>query len=91
VYLLGRHYFIPGLSWQATPLTTVFVEALSNLNDGSVMLAPYVEYNATDNLYLSAGGYGAFGSNPSLDLVPVFGSEFGAYPNQYYAFVRYYF
>jgi hypothetical protein len=93
VYLLGRHYVIPGISWQATPLVTVFAEVLGNLNDGSLMLAPYVEYNATDNLYLSAGLYGSTGSSPRIVGGGQFwlGTEFGAYPTQYYAFARYYF
>lgn len=93
VYLLGRHYVIPGISWQATPLVTVFAEFLGNLNDGSLMLAPYVEYNATDNLYLSAGWYGSTGGSPRIvgGGKLWLGSEFGAYPTQYYAFLRYYF
>ena len=56
VYLLGRHYIIPGISWQLTPLATVFAEVLSNLNDGSLLIAPSLEYNISDNLYLSLGG-----------------------------------
>jgi hypothetical protein len=102
VYLFGRHYVIPGISWQATGLTTVSGQVLANLNDGSVLLAPYVEYNAAENLYLSAGGYVAIGEEPTAIPVPLwlagpgaviprFNSEFGAYPSQYYAFLRYYF
>jgi len=91
VYLLGRHYIIPGLSWQATPLTTVSAEIFSDLNDGSLLFSPYVEYNVSENLYLSAGGYVAIGPGPVYDPMPVFQSEFGTYPNQYYAFFRYYF
>jgi hypothetical protein len=103
VYLLGRHYVIPGLSWQASPLTTLFVEVLANLSDGSFLLSPYLEYNASDNLYLSAGVYGAIGKRPDAIVLPLsqvggqdtvipgFNSEFGAYPSQYYAFLRYYF
>jgi hypothetical protein len=92
VYLLGRHYLIPGMSYQLTALTTLSINTLVNLTDGSVLLAPYVEYNLTENTYISVGGYGAFGDGPAIGLFgPVLNSEFGAYPQQYYAFLRYYF
>jgi hypothetical protein len=102
VYLFGQHYLIPGVTWQVTPLTSVAGQVLANLNDGSFLLAPLVEYNATDNLYLSAGGYLAVGDNPTAIPIPVFfadenvvipsfNSEFGAYPSQYYGFLNYYF
>jgi hypothetical protein len=100
VYLFGRHYIIPGVMWQATPLTSLGGQVLANLNDNSYLLAPLVEYNASDNLYLSVGGYLAIGDNPTaLDLsapssdvvIPLLNSEFGAYPSQYYLFLNYYF
>ena len=102
VYFFGRQYLIPGVTWQATPLTSIAAQALANLNDGSFLVAPYVEYNATDNVYLSAGGYLPIGDNPTAvpapsayaangGMIPRFNSEFGAYPAQYYAFLRYYF
>jgi hypothetical protein len=102
VYYFGRHYVIPGVVWQVTALTSLSGQVLANLSDGSCLLAPYLEYNATDNLYLSFGGYLAIGDNPtatvvagspvdSPSVVPRFNSEFGAYPSEYYAFLRYYF
>ena len=103
VYFLGRHYLLPGASWQVSPLTSLFVQVLANLSDGSFLFAPYLEYNATDNLYLSLGGYVAVGENPEAlilpfasnegedNVIPILNSEFGAYPTQYYAFLRYYF
>lgn len=102
VYLFGRHYLIPGATWQVTPLTSVAGQVLANLDDASFLLAPYVEYNVSDNVYLSAGGYLSIGDNPTAlvpraavaggaVVVPLLNSEFGAYPQQYYAFLRYYF
>jgi hypothetical protein len=102
VYFFGRQYLIPGLTWQATPLASFAAQVLANLGDGSFLVAPYVEYNATDNLYLSAGGYLPVGDDPTAvpfpgnggdpdNVIPLFNSEFGAYPAQYYAFLRYYF
>jgi hypothetical protein len=102
VYLFGQQYLIPGVTWQATPLTSLAGQVLANLNDGSFLFAPYLEYNASDNLYLSAGGYVALGENPTAIpvttfasddnvVIPSFNSEFGAYPTQYYGFLRYYY
>jgi hypothetical protein len=96
VYFFGRHYIIPGVSWQVTPLTVLFVEVLANVSDGSFLLAPNVEYNAAENIYLSIGAYGAIGKNPEMATVGhleqlQFNSEFGAYSSRYYAFLRYYF
>jgi hypothetical protein len=99
VYLLGRHYLVPGASYQLTALMTFFVQSFVNLSDGSVLIAPYVEYNIAEDMYLSVGGYATIGDNPSVQASqgitsiprPVLNSEFGSYPNQYYAFLRYYF
>jgi hypothetical protein len=98
VYLLGRHYLIPGLSWPATPLWTVTASALVGLSDGSWMLAPIVEYNVRENFYLSAGGFAGFGERPLSDPMVFAGaaptilrSEFGTYPDTFYASLRYYF
>ena len=100
-YLFGRHYLIPGVTWQITPLTSLACQVLANLNDGSFLLAPNLEYNATANMYLSVGGYLAIGEHPTADqvltfadqvvVIPSFNSEFGAYPTEYYGFLRYYF
>jgi hypothetical protein len=108
VYLLGRHYVIPGVTWPATPLWSVTGSVLWNLSDGSALIAPVVEYNARENLYLSAGAFVGIGPVPAWDPVPgsqpvvgsglildpvstIFSSEFGAYPDTYYASIRYYY
>jgi hypothetical protein len=99
VYLLGRHYLVPGISYQLTALTFLFVESLVSLTDGSVLVTPYIEYNMAENVYLSIGGYGAIGDHPSITSIHggnatagmTLSSEFGSYPQQVYAFLRYYF
>jgi hypothetical protein len=93
VYLFGRHYLIPGVVWQATALTSVSGQVLANLDDFSCLVAPLVQYNATENLYLSAGGYLALGDNPTAGdtAIPTFNSEFGAYPSELYLFLNYYY
>ena len=70
VYLLGKHYVIPGISWPATPLLSVTVSVLWNLSDGSALLAPVVEYNWRENVYLSAGAFAGLGAAPTYDPVP---------------------
>jgi hypothetical protein len=92
VYLLGKQYLIPGVSYQLTPLTLLFGELLVNLSDGSFLVYPYIEYNISENVYLSVGGYAAVGDNPAvLNNQVVLNSEFGTYPSQLFAFLRYYF
>jgi len=98
VYLLGRHYFIPGASWQMTPLLIFSGTALINLEDPSVYFAPQVEYNIAENIYLSAGGYIGIGKRPynqigddSSDHSLIYRSEFGGYSDMYFTSFRVYF
>jgi len=98
VYLLGRHYFIPGASWQMTPLLVLSSTALMNLEDPSVYFAPQVEYNIAENIYLSAGGFIGLGKRPynrppidSFYPSLVYRSEFGGYSDMYFTSFRVYF
>lgn len=97
VYLMGRHYLAPGLSCQLTPLVTVTALALWNLSDRSFFFAPQVEYNVSQNMYVSAGAFVGTGKSPDLNSrenllpVPQFRSEFGGYPDIYFSSFRIYF
>jgi hypothetical protein len=98
VYLLGKHYLVPGVSRQITPLVTISGEAIINLNDQSSFLIPQIEYNIAENIYLSGGAYLGFGKGigvSSLDYLPYprlyLKSEFGAYPQIYFTSFRVYF
>lgn len=98
VYLLGKHYVIPGVSYQLTPLITVSGETLVNLTDPSTYIAATGEHNIAENIYLSAGFYLSAGQGPTLDEAaeePIraanFESEFGTYPDIVYASFRIYF
>lgn len=88
-YLLGRHYLIPGASLQLTPLVTGSLELLWNLSDGSVYIAPGMEYNVAENVYLAGGAFVGLGSEPALQAG--LRSEFGTYPDTFYASFRVYF
>jgi hypothetical protein len=94
VYLLGRHYLIPGIVYQCSPLVVFTGQALINVTDPSVFLAPQIEYNVASDFYLSAGAFIGIGENPIVGngTVPVsLRSEFGGYPNIFFASLRRYF
>lgn len=89
VYLLGRHYLTPGITWEFTPLAIGSLQILTNLSDKSVYLTPSVEYNVAQNIYLSGGAFIGVGEGPGT--MPEINSEFGIYPNIYHTSFRYYF
>jgi hypothetical protein len=98
VYLLGKHYLVPGVSCQITPLLTASSEALLNLSDPSVFLAPNLEYNIAQDIYIAAGTYVGIGRRPEAVMLEGLGStrvsfrsEFGSYPDSYYGSFRIYF
>ncbi len=97
VYLLGRHYLNFGATLQLSPLLPFTGLVILNLSDRSVILAPQVEYNIAENIYLAGGAYFGFGKRPETVLGPIdtasvlFHSEFGAYPDMIFASFRVYF
>ena len=92
VYLMGRHYFSAGATWQVTPLLPFTLLIIWNLSDGSLTLAPSAEYNVAENFYLAAGAYLGRGDPPGMGSTgPVMRSEFGTWPHMFYTALRYYF
>jgi len=97
VYLLGKHYLAPGISYQATPLIIISGQALINLADPSLLLAPQAEYNIAQDIYLSAGAYLGLGKSPIFEIDRSHGpilrlrSEFGGYPDFIFTSFRVYF
>jgi hypothetical protein len=97
VYLMARHYLNIGVTYQVTPLIPFNGMLIVNLTDGSFTLAPTLEYNIAENIYLSAGAYVGIGKKPGI--LPVlespgfirYHSEFGAYPSMVYTSFRIYF
>lgn len=92
VYLLSRHYLIPGFSTAITPLISANMSAIYNLNDSSAYFTPRLEYNIASNMYLGIGANISIGKRAlyagSL-IAP--NSEFGLYPDYYYSSIRLYF
>ena len=92
VYLMGRHYFVPGLTFQITPLISLSGVVLSNIADPSVFPSLQVEYNFAQDIYLSAGGFIGIGKRPETeDEETQFRSEFGGYPTLFFSSFRLYF
>ena len=92
VYLMGRHYFVPGLTFQVTPLMSLGGVVLSNMSDPSLFPSLQIEYNFAQDIYLSAGGFIGIGKRPETeDYETQFGSEFGGYPTLFFSSFRIYF
>ena len=92
VYLMGRHYFVPGLTFQITPLVSLGGVVLANISDPSVFPSLQVEYNFAQDIYLSAGGFIGIGKRPETeDEETQFRSEFGGYPTLFFSSFRIYF
>ncbi len=101
VYLMGKHYLIAGGSYQFNLLISGGGQIMFNATDNSGLIAPNIEYNIAQNIYLSAGAF--IGTGPSMKIsspegvleVPAldidFGSEFGNYPDMAFASFRVYF
>ena len=85
------------MDFQLTPLITLSGQVLINLRDGSLFAAPQLEYNLSENIYLSAGLFWSFGREPGfrtdqgMPPATAMESEFGAYPDMAYTSFRVYF
>lgn len=94
VFLLGKHYLIPAVSWIASPLMSVSASAFINVKDRSTFFNIKGERSWSDNLYSDFGLYLSTGKNFYTDETQLklnYGSEFGGYPTSLYASLRYYF
>ena len=92
IYLMGKHYFVPGLTFQITPLISLSGVVLSNIANPSVFPSLQVEYNLAQDIYLSAGGFIGIGKRPKTeDEETQFRSEFGGYPTLFFSSFRIYF
>lgn len=98
VYLLGRHYLIPGMSWEITPLWVSTTQVMVNLSDPSCLLSPVIDYNIREDIYLSAGAFVSLGDEGTVVSLPAAGgswfepeSEFGMYADMFYMQVKIYF
>lgn len=92
VYLMSKHYVVPGLTCQITPLISLSSIILSNVSDPSVFPSLQIEYNLAQDIYLSAGGFVGVGKRPeTAGEETQYRSEFGGYSNLYFLSFRVYF
>ena len=94
VYLLGKNYLAPGFVWNVKPLVTINGALLWNVDDDSAYVTTSLDYNITGNMYIGIGADIAIGdkaeggcSGAGMEIP----SEFGAYPDLYYSYLRIYF
>lgn len=90
VFLLGRHYLIPALSLQLSPLVSLQFQSLVNLDDRSSFSLLAAAYNVAENFYMDFGLYGFSGAGIN-GPPPTLGSEYGGSPTTFYVSLKYYF
>lgn len=93
VYLLGKHYLSAGMTYQLHPLIPFSVFAIYNISDKSMIISPSLEYNISENIYLSFGAFLSSGKGIQLANIDTMNlrSEFGSYPNLIFTAFRIYF
>lgn len=101
VYLLGQNYLVAGGSYQFNMLWGAGGQIMFNADDYSGIIAPTIEYNVAENVYISAGAFISTGPSAKIIYIyekqavppiePDFGSEFGNYPDMAFASFRLYF
>ena len=93
VFLLGENYLLPSLSFRATPLLSLAMQAIVNLDDASGYTSLSAEYNIAENFYIDFAAYFFVGDDLTTSpfQTPMLGSEYGANPNMLYTSIRWYF
>jgi hypothetical protein len=94
VFLLGQNYLIPAINWTVSPLLSLSLQSISNLDDSSSFINLSGEYSISENLYANFGLYYFYGdalkftpSPPYLQIT----SEYGMNSDLLYLALRYYF
>ena len=93
-YYLGPHYLggLVSLSPDVENRLMIGVNALTNLQDPSGALTPFLSYDIGQSTRVALGGLISFGDPPSFTaLPPTFPTEFGAYGTLGYTQVSVYF
>jgi hypothetical protein len=81
---LGRHMAAVLAEFYPSYTGTIYLRVLGNVDDRSVLVNPWASWQLGDYLLLRAGGYISAGRRPAEELR----SEFGSYPDFYYAELR---
>jgi hypothetical protein len=92
VFLMGKQYLIPNISYQISPLLNANMSSIINLADNSYFFSPSFEYSLSQNTYISLGAFLGIGKGlEASSSETIFNSEFGSYPNLYFCSLRKYF
>jgi hypothetical protein len=90
---MSRHLAGLMASYEITPLMVGQVGTITSLSDGSIQLLPLLTISLSDEMDLLVGSILNFGPAPkeTSGPVPDIQSEFGTFPNMFYAEWKYYF
>ncbi|RLB17603.1 MAG: hypothetical protein DRG82_06005 [Deltaproteobacteria bacterium] len=93
VFHAGRILAGITVSYELTPLILGQLALLQSQTDGSTQIQPTLRWSTSDNSELLLGASINCGDRPTLDPVKgiVFESEFGSYPNYFFAEFKAYF
>ncbi|MFT5692618.1 MAG: hypothetical protein ACI92E_001954 [Oceanicoccus sp.] len=94
IFLFGRHYLMPSISWTTTPLFTLSLSSIINVDDSSAFYNVTGAYSLGNNLGVDFGAYIFTGDH--LSFVPtapniMTNSEYGSNSNLLYVSFRFYF
>jgi len=94
VFLLGRHYLMPSVSWTATPLLSLSLSSIINVDDSSAFINIVGAYSLGDDVGIDLGMYLFHGKK--LEFAPetqnlIVNSEYGSNADLLYLSLRYYF
>lgn len=92
VFLLGRDYLMPSITWQASALSSINLQVISNIHDHSFLLHSQLAYSLSENCYADLGAYIYQGEKVEQTSPLLFTpqSEFGLASNLIFASVRFY-
>ena len=82
IFNLAREYAAASVMKNVTPLVSLSLYALQNLNDGSGLAGPALVWSAAENLEVSLSAYVFYGAGDT---------EFGAFENVYFGSVQFFF
>jgi len=90
---LGRHLVGLAASYDLLPIPIGRAAWMQSLSDGSFQFQPTLTYSVSDNSELMAGAAFHRGTRPEArpPFLPEIKSEFGTYPDYYFAEFKIYF
>ena len=92
VFLLGKNYLIPAVTWQVSPLLSLSLQAIVNMDETSLFIDLSTDYSLSDKVFLGVHLHLFTGRQPQTENGRAYpASEYGASPGRLTADLRYYF